>query len=575
MATVDAGLLNAQIPLKVENYQPDIAGSIARGYTLADGIGQAKENQRGRDQKQSDQEIMSGLDIYTPDSFKKTMSDPELKEKIGKLSPEMRAKIMDHGASMEKTALSIKNEALKYDDAENEQRLARMNEGIKLFDDPLNFVKEAKAKGLPQDQIEAGYKSRAEIAFQNANRLQNPENDPKKTEQLRNLASLDPAALENVRTHAAWHIKELEDLRKAKSEEALIKERESTTRLNDRSVGKNLDPVAKINQEVASGAITPEQGQARIAAIEDKDRSLIDQRNANVRKMNEQVKSLKSSIPDDLVSGYAERVRQGEDIRKVLGKAATPDNVFKIGLAAAAKNKEEGLDEKNATLLPQLNKERQAALTQLGKDESRVLKNESTARSSLKLALSTLSDLEKQGKTSDTNMFNKVMKDYGSFLGDPTWGRLAADVKSFTTEYANVMTGMGGRTTVSAINDAQKILSSADNPEKFRAVADELTKEMEGRKQAFKDDRKRISSMDLSEIAGGSPKPKAGDSNASSVIVPNVDGTMPVKPPFVGDLPDNPSNPERLTNRQKAINSQKNPSSGKKLVWDQSTGSFK
>ena len=152
------------------------------------------------------------------------------------------------------------------------------------------------------------------------------------------------------------------------------------------------------------------------------------------------------------------------------------------------------------------------ALGQIQKSQGMIMQYEETAYKNADLALKAADQTDRTG----VPVFNRwKMAGMSAVGGSPEVARFNAANQTFVNEYAKVMSGGYGAsaTSDSARQEALSMLNTAQTPEQYRAVVDQLKKEMNNRMQAMKDTRaflenqmKRAISGKRAPSSGGLPK---------------------------------------------------------------------
>lgn len=142
------------------------------------------------------------------------------------------------------------------------------------------------------------------------------------------------------------------------------------------------------------------------------------------------------------------------------------------------------------------------ALGQIAKSQGMIMQYEDTAYKNADLALKAGDKVD--GRTG-TPVFNRwLIAGRSAVGGSPDVARFNAANQTFVNEYAKVMSGGYGAsaTSDSARQEALSILNTAQTPDQYRAVVDQLKKEMNNRMEAMHHTRTFLEGQIRSAISG-------------------------------------------------------------------------
>ncbi|MHB1933623.1 MAG: hypothetical protein ACYCR5_04475 [Leptospirillum sp.] len=176
---------------------------------------------------------------------------------------------------------------------------------------------------------------------------------------------------------------------------------------------------------------------------------------------------------------------------------------------AAEMQKAEGLTPDDAVFNQNEIKAGRQALGQIAKSQGMIMQYEDTAYKNADLALKAMEKADGTG----VPVFNRwLMAGRSAVGGDAAVARFNAANQTFVNEYAKVMSGGYGAsaTSDSARQEALSVLNTAQTPEQYRAVVDQLKKEMNNRMEAMRHTRTFLETQIRQAISGKKDKPQSG-----------------------------------------------------------------
>jgi protein-tyrosine-phosphatase len=156
------------------------------------------------------------------------------------------------------------------------------------------------------------------------------------------------------------------------------------------------------------------------------------------------------------------------------------EQATKIRNRASELAKQAGVPVDEIRMAQLTNKAQVGVILQLGKARAQILQFEKTAEANADLALQASERVDRSG----VPVLNRwIQAGRVNVQGDPEASRFHAATETFVNEYAKVMSGGYGAaaTTEGAQNRAHTLLNTAQTKEQFRAVVDQLRKEMDNR----------------------------------------------------------------------------------------------
>jgi hypothetical protein len=161
------------------------------------------------------------------------------------------------------------------------------------------------------------------------------------------------------------------------------------------------------------------------------------------------------------------------------------------------------------------------ALGQIAKSQGMIMQYEDTAYKNADLALKAADKVDRTGAP----VFNRwLMAGRSAVGGSPDVARFNAANQTFVNEYAKVMSGGYGAsaTSDSARQEALSMLNTAQTPEQYRAVVDQLKKEMNNRMEAMRHTRTFLEDQIRKAISGK----KGGAASAKKLPAGAISGTF-------------------------------------------------
>ena len=184
---------------------------------------------------------------------------------------------------------------------------------------------------------------------------------------------------------------------------------------------------------------------------------------------------------------------------------------------AAEMQKMEGLSPGDVIFNQNEIKSGRQALGQIMKSQGMIMQYEDTAYKNADLALKAADKVD--GRTG-TPVFNRwLIAGRSAVGGSPDVARFNAANQTFVNEYAKVMSGGYGAsaTSDSARQEALSMLNTAQTPEQYRAVVDQLKTEMNNRMEAMRHTRTFLENQ-IRQSISGKKNPSGGSSLPKGAI---------------------------------------------------------
>jgi len=486
---VQGALLNAQIPMSAKAIAPDIAGAVSKGTAIHDQVLASKEYERGLGQANNDRDALklyidSGGDMYTPEGAAKALVDLK-----GKVSSDSYMKLIGHVNKVKQEDIQYRSLISELDDQALKNHSTQLDKTLTYLAAPLKVYEDtAKTKGT-QEADQAFQAARKQI-LESASKEMGPNGKPLYSPQvLQQLANATPEQLKGLMVGTTYQ----KNLLNQRVQESLISRNTGLTEF-DRARAKAYEDgkigaggksaIAKIEDDVAAGRLTPEQGKSMIDGIVAKTDKPADQ----------------STLTPDAVERAAQDYYMFRELPARLGAAERSTILNRAAVIA----KETGDTAEESTIRAAANKANKVALADVTKREALTAVFERDADKRLDL----VQQLAKKADLSGSPALNRwIRAGRSNIAGDEDVNNLNSAMIALQAELAKVLSGALTNAGVSdaARAEAAQIINANMSPEMIDSLIPNIRKELKFKMDAFAEQKKAIRDSMRSENSGKEP----------------------------------------------------------------------
>lgn len=496
---VQAGLLNAQIPMSTKVAAPDGLGSYMKGAEARDELKdlQTKDDQRqlvAKDHAVVQDYLSSGGDLYTPEGQEKAV-----KELKGKISSQSYMGLVDHATKAKAADLKMRQDLTNMTADQLAIRQTQLEKGLTYLAQPLQVYEEAvKSKGIQGAAADFDTVKGQIVAAASAEKL--PDGSPAfPPEIIQRLQGASPDQLKAMLATTKYQ----KDVNQQHLQESQMRRNDALAQFDEaraRAVGENggmakgaPSEIAKIDADVKAGRLSPEQGRAMIDGI-------VAKKSKGADTSNLSSDALERAATDHYQFGSLPARLNAFERSQILNRSA--QIATEAGDTAEAANIRQAANKANKTALAQVTKQEQM---------TSVFERDADKRLGLVLELAKKADL------SGSPAINRwIRAGRSNVAGDADVNNLNSAMISLQAELAKVLSGALGNAGVSdaARAEAASIINANMSPEQLDSLAPNIRKELKFKLDSFKEQKQQLVS-DMKVPGGGPPLRRAGD-NAST-----------------------------------------------------------
>lgn len=494
---VQAGLLNAQIPMQAKFTPPDPVNLYVQGVETKGHLQDLQIQNEERENTIKDHKVIQdylstgGGDLYTLPGQEKAVNDLK-----GKISSKSYMGLVDHTQKSKVADLKMRDDMTKMTADQLKLRDIQFEKGMGYMAQPLQVYDEAvKSKG--QQGAAADFEMARTQIVGAAQSEKLPDGSP----------AFPPAIIDQLSKATPEQLKHLMATTKYQKDVNLQHLQESQIRRNDalagydqarekataegRGTGGTPTAIAKNDADLKAGRITPEE-HGRIKA------SLIEKaaKNPNISGLTPD--AVDRAANDYYIDGTMPARLNPMERAIIMNRAAEI-------ATGAGDNSEAGTIRKAA------NKANKAALGVVTRQEQMTSVFERDAEKRLDLVLG----LAKKADLSGSPALNRwIRAGRQNIEGDADVNNLNSAMISLQAELAKVLSGALGNAGVSdaARAEAAQIINSNMSMEQLNSLAPNIRKELHFKLDSFKEQRKSLE--DSLRVPGGGPTLRKGDDQA-------------------------------------------------------------
>lgn len=486
---VQAGLLNAQIPMSAKFETPDGVGNYVEGAQVADKLKDLAVKDEKRNLIAKDHAIITdyltngGGDLYTPDGQQKAVNDLK-----GKISSESYMGLVDHATKAKAADVKMREDLTKLNIDQLGLRQTQLEKGLVYMAQPLQTYEEAvKAKGTQGAAADFDAAKAQILGAASAEKL--PDGSPAfPPEILKHIQDASPDQLKAMLATTKYqkdvnlqHLQQSQEKRNLALAEFDQARAKATTEGGGLTRGAPSE-IAKIDADVKAGRISPEQGKQMIDGLV--------------------AKKAKGSDTSSLSPDALDRAANDYYIDGTLPPRATAFERSQIMNKSAQIATDAGDNAEASTIRKAANKANKAALVTVTRQEQMTSVFERDADKRLGLVL----DLAKKADLSGSPAINRWLRAGKTAIeGDADVNNLNSAMISLQAELAKVLSGSLGNAGVSdaARAEAAQIINANMSPEMLDSLAPNIRKELKFKLDSFKEQKKQLT--DDLKVPGGGP----------------------------------------------------------------------
>lgn len=483
---VQAGLLNAQIPMSAKVASVDGLGSYMKGAEAKDELADLKTKDDERQLVAKDHAVVSdylanGGELYTPDGQEKAVNDLK-----GKISSKSYMGLVEHATKAKQADVKMRDDLTKLSSDQLSLRQNQLEKGLVYMAQPLQVYEEAaKSKGTQGASADFDAAKSQILSAASAEKM--PDGSPAfPPEVLKHIQDASPDQLKAMLATTKYQKDvNLQHLQKSQEDRNAALAAFDLARAKATSEGGGLtrgapSEVAKIDADVKAGRITPEQGQSMIDGI-------VAKKSKGADVSNLSADALDRAATDHYQFGTLPARLSAFERSQILNRSA--QIATEAGDTAEAANIRQSANKANKTALAQVTKQEQL---------TSVFERDADKRLGLVL------DLAKKADLSGTPALNRWLRaGRQSITGDADVNNLNSAMISLQAELAKVLSGSLGNAGVSdaARAEAAQIINANMSPEQLDALAPNIRKELKFKLDSFREQKKQL--MDDMKVPGG------------------------------------------------------------------------
>jgi hypothetical protein len=493
---IQAGLLNAQIPMSAKVQQPDGLGSYMRGVEAKGELKDLAAADQQRDLVAKDHAVVQdylaqGGELYTPVGQEKAVADLK-----GKISSKSYMGLIDHAEKSKAADIKMREGLSKLTEQDLTNRQTQLEKGLTYIAQPLQTYEEAvKVKGEQGAAADLETSKGQILAAMSAEKNPvdgSPAFPPTMLETMKNATPAQlRAMLATTKYQKDVNLQHLQQTQ-ARRNEALAAFDEARAKATTEGGGLTRgapSDVAKIDADVKAGRITAEQGKQMIDGI-------VAKKSKGSDVSNLSADALERAANDHYIDGTLPARLNAFERSQIMNKAAEI-------ATQAGDNAEAGTIRKSA------NKASKAALAIVTRQEQMTSVFERDADKRLSLVL----DLAKKADLSGSPALNRwIRAGRSNIAGDADVNNLNSAMISLQAELAKVLSGALGNAGVSdaARSEAAQIINANMSPDMLDSLAPNIRKELKFKLDSFKEQKQQLTDS-LKVPGGGTPLRRAGD----------------------------------------------------------------
>ncbi len=486
---VQAGLLNAQIPMSAKTAQVDGLGSYMKGAEAKDELGDLKVKDEQRQLVAKDHAIVqdylsSGGELYTPDGQEKAVKDLK-----GKISSQSYMGLVDHATKAKQADVKMRQDLMNMSADQLAIRQTQLEKGLTYLAQPLQVYEEAvKAKGTQGAAADFDTVKGQIVQAASAEKL--PDGSPAfPPEIIQRLQGASPDQLKAMLATTKYQ----KDVNQQHLQESQMRRNDALAKFDEARAQATLDnggmtrgapsEIAKIDADVKAGRISPEQGKQMVDGI-------VAKKSKGADVSNLSADALERAATDHYQFGTLPARLNAFERSQILNRSAA--------IATEAGDTAEA-----ANIRQVANKANKTALSTVTRQEQMTSVFEKDAEKRLGLVL----DLAKKADLSGSPALNRWLRaGRTTIAGDADVNNLNSAMISLQAELAKVLSGALGNAGVSdaARAEAAQIINANMSPEMLDSLAPNIRKELKFKLDSFREQKQQL--MTEMKVPGGGPQ---------------------------------------------------------------------